>query len=505
MRCLALAEPWRQAGGTVTLISAELPKMLAERARALDIEVCRLDAAPGTHHDAAVTIVLARELRAKWAVIDGYHFIGRYQRLLKDAGLRLLAFDDNGHADHYCADFVLNQNLGAPSTLYPNRDPHTRLLLGPRFVQLRDEFLGHPRTNARGDGRAPRLLVTLGGSDPDNATAKVLAALRQIPSMDATVVVGGSSPHSDSLATDIWHPTSNIRLVRDASNMPELMAQADLAICAGGTTAWELCFMGVPMLVLTLADNQRANSEQLAKAGVARNLGWHSEVTPDRIAGELKSLLAVAPARTEMSRRASTLVDGHGTFRVWLRMNEDTLHLRPATADDCRRVWEWANDPVVRAVSFSSETIPWASHAAWFSQKLSDANCRLWIAEEPEQIPRPATDALQPVLENSEGRQDARPALAVGQVRFDLESHTATISVGLDVRRRGKNLGALLIWSACQKLFRESAVEAVHALIKPDNAASIRAFKKAGFEPAGEAAVKGCVALKFVLQRERAA
>jgi RimJ/RimL family protein N-acetyltransferase len=247
------------------------------------------------------------------------------------------------------------------------------------------------------------------------------------------------------------------------------MARADLAICAGGTTAWELSFLGVPMLVLVLAENQRTNAERLAATGAA----VHTSIA--RLADDLRTLLTDAPRRTEMSRRARALVDGLGMFRVWLRMNEDSLHLRPAIADDCRRVWEWANEPAVRAVSFTSEPIPWEQHVAWFNRKLADANTRLWIAE---QLGAP-----------------------LGQVRFDLDGPTATISVSLDASRRGKNLGALLIWSACHRLFRESALEAIHACIKPDNAASVRAFVKAGFEPAGQTTVKGCAAHRFVLSR----
>ena len=247
------------------------------------------------------------------------------------------------------------------------------------------------------------------------------------------------------------------------------MSRADLAICAGGTTAWELSFLGVPMLVLALAENQRTNAERLDQAGAA----IHANIAS--LADDLRTLLADPPRRAQMSARARALVDRLGTFRVWLRLNEDSLHLRPATADDCRRFWEWANDPAVRANSFTSEPIPWEPHVAWFTRKLADANTRLWIAEQAD--------------------------APLGQVRFDLDASSATISVSLDATQRGRNLGALLIWSACQKLFRESPVETIHAHIKPDNTASIRAFKKAGFEPAGQTEVKGFAALRFALSR----
>ena len=482
MRCLALAEPWLQAGSAVTLQTAGTDALRA-RAESLGVSLRELSAPTGTPADAAETIALAQSLHAGWLVLDGYHFDAAFQRAVNTADLRLLVFDDTAHTAHYSADFILNQNLGATAALYPHRDPTTRLLLGPRFVQLRGEFTNRSRRREEADGELsenppphlggyPRVLVTLGGSDPDNITAQVLSVLRTIPNLTADIILGPANPHAAALQSLLTPHPSLLTLHHAPPHLPALMSRADLAICAGGTTAWELSFLGVPMLVLVLAENQRSNAERLAQTGAA----VHTSLTS--LADDLRSLLADAPRRAEMSRRTRALVDGLGTFRVWLRMNEDSLHLRPATPDDCRRVWEWANEPAVRAVSFTPEPIPWEQHLAWFRRKLADANTRLWIAEQ----------ANSPL----------------GQVRLDLDGPAATISVSLDAARRGKNLGALLIWSACQKLFRESAVETIHAFIKPDNATSIRAFEKAGFEPAGQTEVKGCAALRLELKRSAA-
>ena len=488
MRCLALAEPWLQAGSAVMLLTAAPSPAVRTRAESLGVALRELSAAPGSPADVAETIALAQSLRAAWLILDSYHFDAAFQRAAKAADLRLLVFDDTAHAAHYSADFILNQNLGVTATLYPRREPTTRFLLGPRFVQLRREFtcaglrtstarlssLAPTGGEGRGEGASPKphILVTLGGSDPDNVTAQVLSVFRTIPNLSADIILGPTNPHVASLQSAIRNPQSAITLHSNPANLPALISRADLAICAGGTTAWELSYLGVPMLVLVLAENQRSNAEQLATTGAALHTTFAT------LDADLRALLADAPHRAEMSRRARMLVDGLGAFRVWLRMNEDSLHLRPATADDCRRVWDWANDLSVRAISFTSDPIPWEQHVAWFTRKLGDANTRLWIAEQEGGF--------------------------VGQVRFDLDGSTATISVSLDATRRGKNLGALLIWSACQKLFRESAVETIHALIKPDNAASIRAFEKAGFEPAGQTEVKGCAALRFELKRSAA-
>ncbi|MGA2852569.1 MAG: UDP-2,4-diacetamido-2,4,6-trideoxy-beta-L-altropyranose hydrolase [Verrucomicrobiota bacterium] len=477
MRCLALAEPWLQAGSGVTMVSSQLPATLEERIKFSEIKLQMLSASPGGKADAKELAQIAKKQNADWIVVDGYHFDADYQRGLKKAGLRVLFFDDFGHAKHYCADFVLNQNLGADENLYPSREPQTQLLLGTSFVQLRNEFSKWRDWRRTIPPLAKKILVTLGGSDSENVTLKAVRAIRQIPDLkcEATIVIGGGNPHGDELKS-VARNSPAIRILQNAGNMPELMAEVDLAIAAGGTTAWELAFMGLPALMIVMADNQRSNAEQLQSAGVARNLGWHENLTPEKIAAEIIRPAGDFSARGEMSRRGRELVDGLGNFRVWLRLNENGIHLRRATAGDARLIWEWANEPAARAASFSSEAIEWNNHAAWFNAKLSDANCLLWIGNDADENP-------------------------AGVARFDLQNEAAVISVSLDKTRRGKNLGALLIQAACRKLFRETAATVVNAFVKPDNQASIRAFQKSGFEAAGGTVVKGQPALRFQLHR----
>ena len=243
MRCLALAQAWQDAGGQVTFLSAALPPGLESRLNAEGMTLVTLDA------DAAQTALVAQELGADWVVLDGYHFDAGSQRALKDAGARLLVLDDNGDSDAYSADLVLNQNVHARAEWYASRAPDTRLLLGTRYALLRREFrVRHDRP--RGTPKVARkVLVTLGGSDPDNVTLKVLDALALIraESLDVTVVVGGGSPHRASLEDAAARMPFPVRVVVNAANMPELMAWADVAISAAGSTVWELAFSRRPV------------------------------------------------------------------------------------------------------------------------------------------------------------------------------------------------------------------------------------------------------------------
>lgn len=480
MRCLSLAEQWILSGGNVKLASAQITSLLEQRAKNIGIEVLSIVAMSGSQADARETVCVANQLKADWLVVDGYQFDTPYQRELKTGATRLLWVDDFGHASEHFTDVVLNQNLGATPALYPKIATHTKLLLGCRYAILRQEFLKWQRWQRIITHPARKLLVTLGGSDHENITYKVAQALKLIEhtGIQATIVVGGSYPHRPSLEA-ILAGTPH-RLLQNVNNMPELMAEADMAIGAGGTTTWEFAFMGLPTLMIIMADNQVFNCEQMAKHGTAINLGWHHTLNPQQIAQGIENL-SQDRNLSVISDRARKLVDGYGSLRIWRHLNERSLRLRPVNESDCRRIWEWANDPEVRAVSFASAAIPWERHFQWFSKQLEDSRCRFWIAENIANEP-------------------------LGQVRFELTDLNATISVSLIPTARGHNQGSLLIWIASRKVLRENPhIEKVLAYIKPENKTSVRAFQKAGFELLNyNVVIKGFNALCCELTRHNA-
>jgi UDP-2,4-diacetamido-2,4,6-trideoxy-beta-L-altropyranose hydrolase len=478
MRCLALAQAWQDVGGHAVFTVGMTIAALEERLRSEGMEVIRLLVQPGSADDAIQTADSARQMGANWVVVDGYHFGVDYQQTIRDSGLRLLFVDDNGHAEHYYADVVLNQNIHAHEGLYANREPYTRLLLGIRYVLLRREFLKWWGWKREIPEVARKVLVTLGGGDPDNVTFKVLQALQQVAvdGLEAVVVVGGSNPYHEELQSAIRHSPFAIRLERNVTNMPELMAWADVAVSAGGSTCWELAFMGLPNLVLILADNQRPVAERLDTAGVAVNLGWRENLSSAEIAQVLTQLLATARVRMEMSWHGQQLVDGQGVNKVLRYIRGETISLRQVREDDCRLLWEWANDPDVREASFSSESISWEQHVKWFKSKLSDPRCIFYIAMNSDGVP-------------------------IGQVRYDREGNKAVVSISIDREFRGKGYGSRLIWLASQKLFVILDIDTIHAYVKQGNEASVGAFVKAGYEDIGATTIRGYQAIHLILQK----
>lgn len=473
MRCLALAQAWQDKGGDATFLCAQLPEGLESRLRDEGVKVLRLGAEAGSGDDAVVTARTAGQTGSSWVVVDGYKFGADYQKALKAEGLRLLFMDDYGHADSYSADLVLNQNIYAEEDRYLHREPTTRLLLGARYALLRREFLRWRDWERHIPGAARKVLVTLGGSDPDNITAHVLRALStvRVKDLEVVAVVGAAYPNLSELQGIAARPSRPFRLAAAVKDMPELMAWADLAISAAGSTCWELLFMGLPAVVIPLADNQEPIARALTDRGVVLPLSGRDVGVLGTV---VNGLCRDADNRMRMSSVARDLVDGQGADRVLAHMKVKAVSLRFATPADCERVWHWANDGQARANSFETDPIPWESHKEWFDRKLADAASWILIAMDGDGNP-------------------------VGQVRFEVEAEAAVISVSVDPTRRGEGLGPEIIRAGAVELLANASVKVIHAYIKPGNDASVRAFRKAGFTVSEDAIIKGGRALHLTM------
>jgi UDP-2,4-diacetamido-2,4,6-trideoxy-beta-L-altropyranose hydrolase len=317
MRCLALAQGWKAQGGQVTFITACQNSDLRQRLSEEGFRVITLERSYPDPADWEVTSQALAAHSDAWVALDGYHFDPAYQHQIKEAEHRLLVIDDMAHLDHYYADVVLNQNINA-ERLYYSCEPYARLLLGTQYVLLRSEFLAWWGWQRVTTDVAHKVLVTLGGGDPDNQTLKVVQALQRVDvdELEAVVVVGASNPHFRELQSAVRNSRFAIRLVRNVSNMPELMAWADVAVLAGGSTCWEMAFMGLPTVVLVLAENQQGIAAGLDEAGVVLNLGSYTEVSIAQVANTLVGLLEDQGLRRQMSQRGKELVDGLGSERA---------------------------------------------------------------------------------------------------------------------------------------------------------------------------------------------
>jgi len=318
MRCLTLARAARERGMQVLFATSASSEPLIGRMRSAGADIHRMESNHGGAEDAAEAVALAASGGIRHAVIDGYHFDGVYQQAFRNAGLMTLAVDDYGHAEHYAAHLVLNQNLGADADLYRNREEDTQLLIGPRYALLRPEFVTKRPEKRSFPRKARHILVTLGGADPENQTSRVLHAFSFLKHTDleATVVIGSENIHATEIDALSGKAVFPIRVIRNAENMAQLMEQADLAIAAAGTTTWELLCMGVPIISGVIAQNQEKIAEALRNEGVAEVIGWYAHIAPEDLGARIDHVIAAPALRRIFSEHGRKIVDGQGVTRV---------------------------------------------------------------------------------------------------------------------------------------------------------------------------------------------
>jgi UDP-2,4-diacetamido-2,4,6-trideoxy-beta-L-altropyranose hydrolase len=461
MRCLALAQAWQGAGGEAMFAMAESTPAVEQRLRGEGFEIAPVAAAPGSSEDASKLLLIAQKWPPRWLIVDGYQFNTQYQESVRSPSIRLLSVDDMGDCEQYNADIVLNQNLHANAERYLKHGPNTRLLLGPRYAMLRREFVGVREWHREIPELAQKILVTTGGSDPGNLAGSIVKAVERLShELEMRVIVGGSNPHRQLIEACAMRSGKNITLEINPGNMSTLMTWADVAVSAAGSTCWEMCLLGLPAVVIETAENQRPLAVELSRRNIACHIPLES-ATPEGIAQGLELLIRSKERRAQMSRNGGELVDGLGTKRVVSAMRAQEIKLRRTTQDDCRVLWEWANDAEVRHASFSSAPIPWERHVAWFAEKVRDDRCLILIAEDSEGNP-------------------------LGQIRFDVRPDgECEVDVSVAKSVRGYGLASELIDKGVQSAFRERRCARVHARVKPANLASLRAFEKADFKCVG--------------------
>ncbi len=475
MRCLTLAEALRERGAQTQFICREHTGHLIPLLRQKAIPVTVLpsqatgDTPPGEDYaawlgvtqaeDAGQTIEALKGEKPDWLVVDHYGLDRDWERRLRPYAGKLMVIDDLANRPHEC-DLLSDQNYSAEGERrYAERVPvHCKRLVGPRYALLRPEYVAYRQTLRPYDREVRRVLVFFGGTDPGNMTGLALAALSnpELRHLMVDVAVGANNPHSEALHQQAARRPNTI-IHRSRPSLADLMAQADLAIGAGGATTWERMCLGLPTLVVTIADNQRPAAEALAAAQLIHDVGRSSETSAESLSKAIIGWVSKPSRLTEMSLQNQLLVDGLGASRIReILLPTDTAHIRLRTAceEDVVSYFNWANDPEVRKSAIHTETIPWVTHQEWFTKKLNDSDSHLYVLE--------------------------AAGLPVGQIRFDNEGAAARIDYSLDTLVRGRGWGSRLV-SLGSEFLQKTGPIPLRAEVKRDNAASRSIFLSLGF------------------------
>jgi len=325
MRCLALAQTFQVMGCEIIFLCWQIPEKLEKLLHQENIGVVIFagDHA-GSTEDARITARAARALQVDWIIADGYGFDGPYQKIIKEHHLNLMVLDDYGHADHYAADIILNPGIHPDPDVYLHREPSAQLLLGPQYFPLRREFLETCRCPKLISAEGSKVLVTLGGADPNQTTLKVIESLKEMDNLlQICVVVGPSYANPGQLSVII--DRRPILLLQNQDSMAALMSWADIGISAGGVTLAEMAYLGLPTIVIQTAENQAACKYYDTKYGTSVYLGDAETVTKDQILDSVMLLYGDSWRRQKMRENGWNLIDGNGGRRVYEALMQHSI------------------------------------------------------------------------------------------------------------------------------------------------------------------------------------
>ena len=475
MRCLNLADALLERDAQVRFICREHKGHLIDKLSQKAIPVTVLPAPVITDtpesesyaawlgvsqaDDAKESIAALNNEEPDWLVVDHYGLDVEWEKQLRPHVKKLMVIDDLANRIHDC-DILLDQNysIEGKSRYEGLVTPTCNLLIGPCYALLRSEYLTYRKTLRERDGQVKRVFVFVGGSDPDNMTGMALKALsnNDLKHLHVDLVIGTNNQHREKLNLQA-QLRGNVKIYGPRPHLADLMAKADIAIGAGGATTWERMCLGLPTLVISIAENQKPAAEALADAGYIYYAGHFSDIKLKKLSETIKLLEATADKLVEVSLQNKLLVDGLGTSRmaeIMFPSLRGEILLRLASMDDIVLYYNWVNDLEVRKNAINNLPISWETHRAWFSKKLQEVNSWLFVLEVA--------------------------GLPVGQIRFDKEGDEANIDYSLDVIVRGRGWGAQLLAMGADFMQNIEPVK-LRATVKDQNNASSSVFLGVGF------------------------
>lgn len=489
VRCVAVGEAAREAGWDV-VAAGDVESPLGRRLlRAVARELHPRPASPQG------LARLAREAGAAVVHLDTYDDEGDVRVELAKVGILLSSIED-GEFGRRPADLAIDPSAGAELAQRPE-DGTLRLARGTPFIPVRSVIralrgggTGVGSQLARGEGdktddarRRPRVVVVMGGTDARDATSAAvrLWARAEVPSHCTAVVPGGAPLDVGPLPEGL-----SLEAVGQTGELPRLFAAADLVLSGAGTTIWELAALGVPMAIIRLVENQAQNYAYAVERGMAAGLGGFGDDAGEP--GTLRRVLTDSAERARLAGAARSVVDADGAPRIvalWedLIARPDGVSVRRATPSDASRLFDWRNDPAVRAASRSTAELQWDEHVAWLGRTLGRDDVVLLLAEADGQ--------------------------AVGTVRFDActapdehwpdehwpDKHWPDedwpdkprpvehweVSITLAPGARGRRLAPRVLAAAEEALRRDHPCAALHAVMRAGNEPSYRLFLGAGY------------------------
>lgn len=322
MRCLTLANELKNRGFSVEFICGDLfgnliseinfPVFKLSKNSNFKSSNSYLKSLGSTQENDAIQTIKVITKNTDLLVVDNYALDNIWHQKLRPYAKKIMVIDDLADKKFDC-DILLNQNLGIERKNYKNKIPVScQLLLGCDYALLRREFSEFRKKafkKRKNTKKIKNLLISLGGSDVENITYQILQQLGN--EYNIVVVLGKESPHNNLIIN--YAKNKNIKVIVNAHNMAELMFNADLSIGASGSTNWERLCLGLPSLVLTIAENQKVFSKNLDKLGLIRLIGDSSNKNSLR---KINQIISSITNLSDWSEKCFNSCNGDGVNKV---------------------------------------------------------------------------------------------------------------------------------------------------------------------------------------------
>lgn len=372
-------------------------------------------------------------------VFDHYDLDIVDEQRLRPYAKQILVIDDLANRAHDC-DILVDQTYGRDPCAYEKWvPPHCLKLIGPQYALLRSEFAAlrpFALTKRKENKSIERILISLGGSDPHLFSLKALEQLHQANFLGKIDVVLGYS-HDALTQVKMYQQKLNMTIHTQVKNIAELMLQADLAIGAAGSSAWERLCLGLPSILIQTASNQET---------IFHNLIEH------QLAYELKDLAQLLT--NTISLTLPNIVDGFGANRVIWAMNADpNVHFRAVQHSDKDLIFSWQQETQVRRYCLNTQAPSQEEHYRWFNHRIKQYENPYWMI-----------------------CYDNIPCGTIS-LTFDDSKKAYELGWYLSTAFQGKGIGTLALKQALEIV----QPIPIKAFVKSENTASLRSLTRSGF------------------------
>lgn len=242
-------------------------------------------------------------------IIDRLNTEPEYIKSIKNTVNKVITFDDCGHGSRY-ADVVINGILDTPF-----KNDIKTLYAGNQYIVLKNDFLFYSQKHKKINSKVEKVLLTFGGSDPKDITLTSLKELSDIQGIEITVVIGPGFNKEDRIY-ELSKSITSCKVIKNATNMAQLIYESDLCIVSGGITLFEVASIGTPAIVVCQVDHQVVTANKFEIDGVCINLGLIDKMEHGKIYSTFKLIDSDVMLRKMISEKGKESVDGLGIKRV---------------------------------------------------------------------------------------------------------------------------------------------------------------------------------------------